>query len=430
MHHAAPDENDPDALRSSPAAETVVDTMNLPGALKRVLRYGLVGGTAAVVHISVLLVLGQWMSLSLANPIAFLAASVAGYLGHALFTFHEETGGRQFARRWLLLQYLVNISICALLPLLQAPTLVLVFTPTLLNALIWSQAARFSAQARQLHNGQPPLLHADDLGLARGVDAAIIDLARNGQLQGASLLVNGPSAADAMQAWCGLAEPPPLTLHLCLSEGHRLPNCPDLPAGFGTLLLASLLPWQRRRIAPQLRRVLQQQISRYRQLTGQRQIRLDGHQHIHLVPLVLDAVLDLARSESITWVRTTREALPEGLSLRLWWRSLQTGGLLKWWVLQLLSGLAIPRLRRAGLATNRRFAGVLFSGSMFGTAFRRSWETAYGSVAVDRASRPVVLIHPALPDAASGMDQEAFQQSVTFFQSANRQKEWTSAQQL
>ena len=133
------------------------------------------------------------------------------------------------------------------------------------------------------------------------------------------------------------------------------------------MLLASLLPWQRRRIATQLRTVLQQQISRYRQLTGLSHIRLDGHQHIHLVPLVLDVVLNLAPSESITWVRTTREPLPEGLSLKLWWRSLQTGGLLKWCVLQLLSWLAMPRLHRAGLQTNRRFAGVLFSGSMFGT---------------------------------------------------------------
>ena len=208
------------------------------------------------------------------------------------------------------------------------------------------------------------------------------------------------------------------------------PNCPDLPTGFGGLLLASLLPWQRRRIAPQLRTVLLQQISRFRQLTGLQHIRLDGHQHIHLVPLVLDAVLDLAHSESITWVRTTREALPEGLSLRLWWRSLETGGLLKWLVLQLLSGLAIPRLRHSGIQTNRSFAGVLFSGSMFDTAFRRSWETAYSSITVERASQPVVLIHPALPDAASGMNREAFQQSVAFFNSTNRQKELASAQQL
>ena len=398
--------------------------------LNRLLRYGVVGGTAAAVHIGVLLLLGQWMSLSLANPIAFLAASVAGYLGHALLTFREETGGRQFARRWLLLQYVVNISVCALLPLLQAPTLVLVFTPTVLNALIWSRAARFSAKARQHKNAQPPLLHADDLGLAKGVDSAIIDLAQSEQLQGASLLVNGPNAADAVRAWRDLADPPPLSLHLCLTEGHGLPNCPDLPTGFGSLLLASILPWQRRRIAPQLRTVLLQQISLYRQLTGLQGIRLDGHQHIHLVPLVLDAVLDLSRSESITWVRTTREALPEGLSLRLWWRSLQTGGLIKWMVLQLLSGLAIPRLRRAGLQTNRRFAGVLFSGSMFGAALRQCWITAHSPGTIPRPSRPVVLIHPALPHAASGMDQKAFQQSVAFFNSTNRQKEWDSAQLL
>jgi len=404
--------------------------MRMMPLLNRLLRYGVVGGTAAAVHVGVLLLLDQQLVLSLANPVAFLAASVAGYLGHALLTFREETGGRQFARRWLLLQYVINISVCALLPLLHAPTLVLVFTPTLLNALIWSRAAQFSVKARQHQSGQPPLLHADDLGMAKGVDAAIIDLARSGQLRGASLLVDGPSANAAVEAWRDLADPPPLTLHLCLTEGHRLPNSPDLPTGFGRLLLASLLPWQRQRIARQLRAVLLQQISRYRQLTGLQRIRLDGHQHIHLVPLVLDAVLDLSRSESITWVRTTRESLPEGLSLRLWWRSLQTGGLIKWLVLQLLSGLAIPRLRQAGLATNRRFAGVLFSGSMFGTAFRRSWETAYSSITVDRDSQPVVLIHPALTNAASGMNQKEFQQSVTFFSSTNRQKEWASAQQL
>ena len=64
------------------------------------------------------------------NPIAFLAASVADYLGYALLTFQEETGGRQFDRRWLLLEYVVKISICALLPLFKGPTLAQVLTPT------------------------------------------------------------------------------------------------------------------------------------------------------------------------------------------------------------------------------------------------------------------------------------------------------------
>ena len=92
--------------------------------------------------------------------------------------------------------------------------------------------------------------------------------------------------------------------------------------------------------------------------------------------------------------------------------------------------LAIPRLCRAELTTNRRFAGVLLSGSMFGTAFRRCWETAYSSSSLDRASQPVLLIHPAQRHSEAGKHQAAFQQSVAFFSSTNRQKEWASAQQL
>ena len=99
-------------------------------------------------------------------------------------------------------------------------------------------------------------------------------------------------------------------------------------------------------------------------------------------------------------------------------------------MLQLLSWLAIPRLRRAGIQTNSRFAGVLFSGSMYGKALRRCWGTAHSPKKIRRASQPIVLVHPARRNATWDMDQEAFQQSVAFFSSCNRHKEWTSAQKL
>ena len=178
--------------------------MNKTRLLQRLGRYGAVGIIAAAVHAGILLLLSQWISLSLANPIAFLAASLAGYVGHALVTFREETGGKRFARRWLVLQYAVNLSVCALLPLILGAwmqpilrTVILVFTPTVLNALIWSRAARLSARQRS-QGVTPPLLHADDLGLGAGVDHAIFDLIQSGRLDGASLLVNGPTAKTAI----------------------------------------------------------------------------------------------------------------------------------------------------------------------------------------------------------------------------------------
>ena len=53
--------------------------------LQKVGRYETVGLVTAAAHAGIL-VLINWISLSLANPIAFLAASCAGYAGHALVT--------------------------------------------------------------------------------------------------------------------------------------------------------------------------------------------------------------------------------------------------------------------------------------------------------------------------------------------------------
>jgi predicted glycoside hydrolase/deacetylase ChbG (UPF0249 family)/putative flippase GtrA len=404
--------------------------------LQRLGRYGAVGLVAAAVHAGILLLFSQWISLSLANPIAFLAASVAGYVGHALVTFREETGGKRFARRWLVLQYAVNLSVCALLPLILGPwvhpmlrTVVLVFTPTVLNALIWSRAAQFSAQQRN-QLGTPPLLHADDLGLGTGVDHAIFDLNQSGRLDGASLLVNGPTAKTATDTWRQLPNPPALYLHLCLTEGPGDSANVDLPTSFGRLLLASWLPWQRRRLKPQIRRSLRQQITRYRQLTGANEIHLDGHQHVHLIPIVLDTVLSLAKSEQVIWIRTTAEHLPTDLPLNVWWDCLRQGGVLKWVVLQCLTRLAKPKLRNADVGTNRSFAGVLFTGRMTGKALECCWHTSHRPNRSESGSRTMLLIHPAQPGSADAMRENQFTESFAFFSSPERQHEWQAMKKL
>ena len=404
--------------------------------LQRLGRYGAVGLVAAAVHVGILLLFSQWISLSLANPIAFLAASVVGYLGHALLTFREETGGKRFARRWLVLQYAVNLSVCALLPLILGAwmqpilrTVILVFTPTVLNALIWSRAARFSARQRS-QGGTPPLLHADDLGLGTGVDHAIFDLNQSGRLDGASLLVNGPTAKAAIETWRQLPNPPTLYLHLCLTEGPEDATSVDLPASFGRLLLASWLPWQRRRLKPQIRRNLRQQINRYRQLTGANEIHLDGHQHVHLIPIVLDTVLGLAQSEQVTWIRTTAEPLPTELPLSLWWDCVRQGGALKWVVLQCLTRLAKPKLRNANVGTNRSFAGVLFTGRMTGKALECCWSTNHCQNASENDSRAMLLIHPAQSGDVNVMQEHQFTESFTFFSSPQRQQEWQAMKKL
>ncbi len=416
----------------------------------RISLYGLVGIVAAAVHASVLIGLGLLLPLWLANPLAFLAASLAGYLGHARFTFRPETGGARFARRWLLIQYLVNLAVCSLLPLLLAGLLapplelaVLVFTPTVLNALIWSRAARFSLRRRSL--GIRPRLHADDLGLSTATNQAILALANAGRLDGTSLLVNGPAAAQGAADWMSLRarrSDLQLCLHLCLTEG---PSCaapellPDLvnsrghlQLSFGQWLLVSLLPplhRRRRRISAQLVLEIQAQIARFRQLGGNGPIHLDGHQHIHLVPVVLETVLALAERERITWLRSTEEPLPTGLPLDCWWEAWRQAGLLKWFVLQLLSRRARRPIRRRGLISNQGFAGVLFTGQMTGVPLEAAWRELQSyprqaDPAADHpAMAPLLLAHPGA-QLEGDLSAEGFGLSQPFAASSWRQREW------
>lgn len=414
----------------------------------RVGRYGLVGVVAASVHYGVLELSG-W-PLWLSNPLAFLTASLTSYLGHALYTFREETDGHRFARRWLILQFSVNLSACYLLGLWLNPweslpftKLILVLTPTIINTLIWTKAAQFSMQ-RQRSNKSKPKLHADDLGLTNATNTAIIALAKVRQLDSASLLVNG-NAVDSAIEQCRSYPNLQLCLHLCLSEGRAVAAPQQvseliddegrLKCSFGKLMLASCLPKnapRRRRLERQLRCELSSQIQRFRELTGLTIIAVDGHQHVHLVPIVLDVILELAAQQGICWLRTTAEPLPTGLSSRYWLTALSNGGWLKWLVLQNLTRIALPRLRKALVATNSRFAGVLFTGRMVDAPLQAAWQELKSFSFSPPQTEPLLLSHPAAPlkpeESHTGLRD--FPLSRTFFTSSWRQLEWQAVKKL
>ena len=162
--------------------------MNTRMVLQRVGRYGAVGLAAAAVHAGILLLFSQWVSLSLANPIAFIAASLAGYVGRPCLG--DLPGGDRWQTLCLPLAGppIRGESEC-LRPAALNPWATGTTHPSyrrfgvhahVLNALIWSRAARFSARHRT-EGGTPPLLHADDLSLGAGVDHAIFDLVQAGR---------------------------------------------------------------------------------------------------------------------------------------------------------------------------------------------------------------------------------------------------------
>ena len=127
-------------------------------------RYGLVGVIAAGLHALALASLSTMqVPIPLANLAAFLLASLWGYVAHAKVSFRPHTGGALFPRRWLLIQLGINVALSLLMPWWLGPwatsplaLVVLVFTPTAVNLLIWSLAARQTALLQTSHRGTPP----------------------------------------------------------------------------------------------------------------------------------------------------------------------------------------------------------------------------------------------------------------------------------
>ena len=187
------------------------------------------------------------------------------------------------------------------------------------------------------------VLIADDFGLSPAVDAGIIELADCGRLSGFGCLTQLPRWFDAAKtldrARMG-ARGVQIGLHLNLSQGfggawHR--SLPTLISG----AYAGLLPRDR------IRESLKTQWDRFTQALGRAPDYVDGHQHVHQLPIVRDCLLELLAEESAElWVRITSPIIAPKPAIKGW----------------MIAHLGAETLRQQaqhqGLKTNSAFAGV------------------------------------------------------------------------
>ena len=414
------------------------------------LKYVIVGIFSAAIHGIVLVVLSQALPLSISNLFAFLTASISSYLGHALFTFRKETQGKKFARRWLLIQYFINISISALLPIFiesylpKASTqIILVLTPTLINCIIWLKAKNHSLQ-RANSNKTTPIIHADDFGLNEATNKAIIDLKKLNVLSSTSLIINGNSVESAIKSWKELTNFP-LCLHLCITEGPATGNINEiknisnqnggLSKSFFELILISCLPKNntyRKLIKLELKHEIISQIEKYKRLTELEILYIDGHQHIHLIPIVMEVLIDLRKQFKIRWIRTTSEPLITSISIKSWYMAFIKKGILKWLILRILSYFAKKRIKQNSIQTNSAFSGVLFTGIMSENIIIAASKELKLTTIKNNETAPLILTHPSYPLANKEERNRLlnFHLSSKFFNSKWRYREFQAIQKL
>lgn len=217
--------------------------------------------------------------------------------------------------------------------------------------------------------------HADDYGLFPTQSHRILDCHRNGNLNGISVMPNSPHLPECMSDMYQFSEDVAVTVHLNLFEGRSLCRVPLLTntegclnSTFGGLLLRSFLPG-RDRYRQQLKQELSAQIRAVRKYFPEdAPVRLDGHAHYHMIPVVFDAMMDVVREEKlkVSYIRIPREKLSIYLHCFHKLRDFSPINLIKVLILNLLSLRAEIKYRDILQHMQRRlFLGVFLSGRMY-----------------------------------------------------------------
>ena len=217
--------------------------------------------------------------------------------------------------------------------------------------------------------------HADDYGLFPTQSHRILDCHRNGNLNGISVIPNSPHLPECMSDMYTFSEEVAVTVHLNLIEGKSLTAVPlltdqegNLNCSFGALLLRSFLPG-RDKYRQQLKQELLAQIRAVQKYYPEgKPLRLDGHAHYHMLPVVFDAMMDVIREENleISYIRIPREY--PSIYLRCL-KKLQDFAWINLAKVLILNLLAFRAERKYGhilkKLEHRLFMGVFLSGRMY-----------------------------------------------------------------
>ena len=150
--------------------------------------------------------------------------------------------------------------------------------------------------------------HADDYGLFPGQSRRILDCYYDGVLTGVSVLTNSPFLEECMTMLRQTAADLQLTVHLNYYEGKALSPHEQVNlitdennvfhVSFASLVLASYLPLRRRKYYPQVKAEIRCQVEALLPWLAGQKLRIDGHGHYHMIPIVFDALAELIEEEN------------------------------------------------------------------------------------------------------------------------------------
>ncbi len=164
--------------------------------------------------------------------------------------------------------------------------------------------------------------HADDYGLFPEQSKRILECCEHGVLNGVSIMPNSPYLVECMKMAEPFRDKLALTVHLNFMEGKALTphnEIPDLTnedgifnISFGKMTFGSYNPFVRKRLKNQLKRELRAQIDACMPYLDAEHVRLDGHGHYHMIPVLFDALVEVIQENNyqVSFIRFPEENVP------------------------------------------------------------------------------------------------------------------------
>ena len=239
------------------------------------------------------------------------------------------------------------------------------------------------------------IVNADDLGADEARNAGIFEAVEAGAVTAVSVLVNGLAFPDALRRIAATAGGDvSFGIHLNLTEGMPLtpnPACLTDPGGrfpgkaeaHRRLMIAG-----DRELEDAIGREFAAQVGALHD-AGVPVDHLDGHQHIHVFPAVIEAAIRIAEAFGSPWIRLPEEPVPV-FSDR--------GGPVdkaETWMFSRLASAARSRIRRSALRTTDHFRGLYLKG-------RLTPESLEETLSALSSGLTELMVHPGRASAEGG----------------------------
>lgn len=237
--------------------------------------------------------------------------------------------------------------------------------------------------------GKKFILNADDFGMSKEFNKAVLDGYNNGFLSSASLCANGDAFSAAVNDILPECPEIGIGVHLNIIEGKSLTDCKlltDINGNFNGGYLYFMLNSEKADFLEQVEKEFRAQIEKIRQYS--RIDHIDSHVHTHAIPAIFKLVCKLAKEYEIPYIRTQYEQMYFVSNIMKHINFRYPVNIIKILLLNYYTSINKKTACEYGLKTNDYLIGVGYTGMM------DSETVEYGLKSIEEDAVVEALIHP------------------------------------